>query len=298
MRENILDCLGEFPNKVELNLETLKEIDCGDYFRKTIEYNVEENERVRSYLLVPKILKQKNPAMLAIHQHASQWHIGKSEVVGIDGDEMFAYGLELVEQGYVVLAPDLLCFESRIDSKFNDNKEHQKAYERFEFCKYVQKGSCLQMKYIHDLSVALDVLESLEYVDNENIGAIGHSLGGQEAIWISWYDKRVKTCISSCGVSTIKSIVEHKILHNFALYVPGLEKYCDMDEIIYEIAPRNILITYGMNDEKHFPIDGIETIENKNKDNNNFKSIRFDDGHKFNIQEKEIVYKWIKEKLK
>ena len=67
---------------------------------------------MKSYLLIPKNMQSKNPAVLAIHQHASQWNIGKSEVVGIAGNPMFAYGLDLVKQGYVVIAPDLLCFES------------------------------------------------------------------------------------------------------------------------------------------------------------------------------------------
>lgn len=91
--------------------------------------------------------------------------------------------------------------------------------------------------------------------------------------------------------------MKQKILHNFDLYVPGLQQYCDMDEIIYEIAPRNILITSGINDERHFPLEGIEKIENRNKNNENFKSIKFDDGHLFNDQEKEIAYKWLKECL-
>ena len=82
--------------------------------------------------------------------------------------------------------------------------------------------------------------------------------------------------------------MKQKILHNFALYVPGLQQYCDMDEIIYEIAPRNILITSGIKDERHFPLEGIEKIETRNKNNENFKSIKFDDGHLFNLSEKEI----------
>lgn len=297
MNEKILKCLGTFPKRTELELNIIEEIDCGDYYRRLIEYNVEENQKVKSYLLIPKSIKQKNPAVLAIHQHASQWDIGKSEVVGIAGNRMFAYGLDLVKQGYIVISPDLLCFESRIDEKFIQDKESQKLYERFEFCKYIQAGSCLQTKYIHDLSVAIDVLETLPFVDKNNIGVIGHSLGGQEAIWITWFDKRIKACISSCGVSTVEVIMKQKILHNFALYVPGLQKYCDMDEVIYQIAPRNILITSGLGDERHFPLEGIEKIEIRNKNNENFKSIKFEDGHLFNDQEKEIAYKWLSECL-
>lgn len=298
MREKILNCLGAFPKKVDLDLISKEEIDCGIYSRKLIEYNVEKNERVQSYLLVPKKLKEKHPAVIAIHQHASQWNLGKSEVVGIDGNPMFAYGEELVKQGYIVIAPDLLCFESRQGSeKFKKDKEMQRLYERFEFCKYILNGSCLQTKYLHDLSVAIDVLCSLEYVDRNNIGTIGHSLGGQESIWLSWFDERIKCCVSSCGITCIKDLLDYEISHNFAFYVPNLNNICDIDEIINEIAPRAVLITNGLKDDRHCPLSGINRIEERNKNNINFKSIKFDDEHKFNDEEKEIAYKWLKDKF-
>lgn len=294
MKNEILKCLGNFPNKCDLNYKEINNVDKGTYYEKLIEYDVELDERVQSYLLVPKDIKENNPAILAIHQHASNWSLGKSEVVGKNENFMFAYGLDLVNRGYVVLAPDLLCFESRQGSKkFRDNKETQKAYERFEFCKYIQYGSCLQTKYIHDLSVAIDVLYNLEYIDKNNIGVIGHSLGGQEAIWISWYDERIKCCVSSCGTSCVKDIIDNEILHNFALYVPGLNLICDMDEVIKEISPRAILLLSGLNDERHFPLSGIDKIEKKNENEANFKSIKFEDEHKFNESEKDVAYSFL-----
>ena len=47
MRERILECLGTFPKKVDLNLVELESIEKGNYFQKLIEYNVEENERLK-----------------------------------------------------------------------------------------------------------------------------------------------------------------------------------------------------------------------------------------------------------
>ncbi|MCI8501581.1 MAG: prolyl oligopeptidase family serine peptidase [Oscillospiraceae bacterium] len=297
MREQIMKCLGRFPEKCDLELKKISEEDCGDYTRQLIEYQTESGERVQSYLLVPHNLKGKNPAVLAIHQHAGKWHLGKSEVVGLAGDPMFSYGLDLVKRGYVVIAPDLLCFESRIEERFNDSKAGQSDYERYEFLKRVQYGSCLQTKYLHDLSVALDVLEALDYVDTNRIGAIGHSLGGQETVWITWYDKRIKAAVSSCGVGSVASIFDHRVLHCFALYVPGLGNVCDMDEVIKEISPRALMITSGLRDEAHFPLDGIDKIEEANRQSRNFKSVRFDDGHKLNDTEKDTAYSWLDDKL-
>ncbi len=150
--------------------------------------------------------------------------------------------------------------------------------------------------------VQISNIEYKEYneilVDKNNIGAIGHSLGGQESIWLSWFDERIKCCISSCGNSCIKDIEDYEVVQNFAFYVPNLNNICDIDEIINEIAPRAILLTNGLKDERHCPLSGIDRIEEKNKNNINFKLIKFDDDHKFNNSEKIIAYNFLDRYLK
>ena len=44
-------------------------------------------------------------------------------------------------------------------------------------------------------------------------------------------------------------------------------------------------------------ITGIDKIEKTIGNNSNFKSIKFDDGHKFNDTEKEIVYEFLNNEL-
>ena len=298
MREKILECLGTFPEKTNLNLIELESIDKESYIQKLIEYNVEEDERVKSYLLIPKEVK-KAPGILAIHQHHGNWDVGKSEVVGLTNDDMYSYGVDLVKRGYVVIAPDIICFEDRKgDGKFDVDRESRSKYERFKFCDYLLHGTTLQTKTLHDLSVAIDVLNSLEYVDHDNIGVIGHSLGGQEAIMMEWYDKRIKVGASSCGLSMMKDIIDNEIIHSFFLYIPNMLKYCDFDEIIKEITiDRKLIMTSGLKDERHCPISGIKTIE-QNNNNPNFRSIIFDGDHSFGDAEKKIVYDFLDKELK
>ncbi len=302
-RKNIIKCLGKFPLKCNsnLNIESTKEKEY--YYENLITYYVELNEKVSAYLLVPKNIKDKTPAIVGIHQHAGQWHIGKSEVVGLGGNEMYHYGVELANQGYVVIAPDLLCFEDRIPNNFNKGRDEHKMYERFMFCKYINEGSCLQTKYLHDLSVTIDILCSLEYVNQKLLGVIGHSLGGQESAWIMWYDKRLKFGIASCGISTMKSLFENNISHNFALYIPGFNTICDIDTLVSAIAPRSFLMTNG-NTDKLFPIEGVKQIAETAKNSyekagcgENFQSIIFNGGHSFNTKIKEEVYDWINKQI-
>ena len=47
--------LGQPPdNSAPLLPEVLEEVDCGDYFRRTVAYDVGPGERIRAYVLVPR----------------------------------------------------------------------------------------------------------------------------------------------------------------------------------------------------------------------------------------------------
>jgi dienelactone hydrolase len=162
----------------------------------------------------------------------------------------------------VVLCPDLLCFEERRPPKEapqGRNVLDDAGYERFEFTKRILMGSCLQTKYLHDLSCALDLLTSLPDVNRARIGVIGHSLGGQESLWLMWYDARVSAAVSSCGFGLLRTLVRDRINHNFAAYVPGILEVCDMDALVADLAPRAFLLTAGETDPL-FPVDGVRSV--------------------------------------
>lgn len=308
-RENILACLGQFPERVPLELVYGATYDIGDHTRTAISYMVEANERVPAWLLTPKgpAPEQGWPAILAIHQHAGQFDLGKAEPVGLGGASMYYYGLELCRRGYVVLCPDQLCFEER---RPPEEQRQAKAayrdgnYESFQFTRMLLNNSCLQTKYLHDLRCAIDALVSLSQVDEQHIGVIGHSLGGQETLWLSWYDQRVKAAVSSCGFGLLSTYIRDGILHNRAAYVPGMLSYADVDELLAAIAPRPFLLTAGTGDPL-FPIDGVHTlIETARKTYaqqgvlDRFQSIIFEGGHMFPDEVKIEAYAFLNRWLK
>jgi len=309
--------LGTFPEAAPLDLEFGRDQQFEGYTGHEVSYNLEQNERVRSILLVPDgvstgeaELLGKTPAILAIHQHNGEYLLGKAEPAAwdISGkitelNPMYAYGCDLVKRGYVVLCPDLLCFEERRDTYFGNTDDDGQSNEIFEFTKRVQRGSSLQAKYLHDMSVAIDVLCTLDYVDSSKIGVIGHSLGGQTSLYTTWYDKRVKVGISSCGFGTLETIIRDKINHNKAMYIPGFAKYADVYDILTDIAPRAFAFTSGVTDSI-FPIDGVREIESKAVKRYADLSVSdkllihiFDGGHCFDDEAKSIVYRFIDEEL-
>jgi len=262
LRERLVPLLGRFPDPYPLRMRVESEEQLDGYRRQRVSYAVEPRERVSAYLLLPDGIGASCPSVLAIHQHAGQYYLGKSEPAGLSADTMYHYGLELCRRGYVVLCPDHLCFEERRPPEYR-RMEHRGIqdgnYERFEFTRRLLHGSTLQTKYLSDLQRALDLLQGLPMVDPDRIGIIGHSLGGQEVMWLAWYDPRVRVAVCSCGIGTLRTILRDYVNHNFAAYVPGLLDVCDIDEFVADVAPTPFLMTAGDADGI-FPIDGVRDI--------------------------------------
>jgi pimeloyl-ACP methyl ester carboxylesterase len=139
----------------------------------------------------------------------------------------------------------------------------------------------------------------------DRMGVIGHSLGGQEALWLTWYDSRVRVGVSSCGFGSIPTILRDGITHNFALYVPGLLERYDMDTLLAGIAPRPFLLTAGEED-LIFPIDGVRNIVARAQEAyteagvpESLRAILFPAGHGFPDEVREEAYafldRWLRE---
>lgn len=271
---------------------------CDGYVRHRVSYMVDHGERIAAYLLVPEG-SGPWPAMVAAHQHAGDFLLGKSEPAGLSRNPMFHYGLDLCRRGYVVICPDHLCFEERVPPEWrrcDDPSIADSWWERFVATKLFLEGSSLQAKYLADLVKAIDYLETLPEVDADRIGVIGHSLGGQEATWLTWFDRRIKAGASSCGFAMVQAIIDHEINHNMALYVPGFLKLGDMDLLVAAIAPRAFCFTSGEEDSI-FPIDSLRHIAasvgevyRQQGIEDRFLPIIFPGGHGFPDDVKEKVY--------
>lgn len=66
------------------------------YTRQLIEYD-SYGDKVSAFLLLPDIL-ENNPAILINHQHNREHHLGKSEVCGLAGNPLQAFGPELAKR--------------------------------------------------------------------------------------------------------------------------------------------------------------------------------------------------------
>jgi dienelactone hydrolase len=235
--------LGPFPDLCPLDAMVLETADCGSYLRQTIAYAVEANERVRSFVLVPKHINRPAPTIFAHHQHNREFHLGKSEVVGLAGDPDQAYAAELAQRGYVVIAPDALAFEERNWSNPSGDAEY------YELATRLVQGRTLLAKCLHDVTVGLDYLLTRPEVDPERIGFIGHSYGGRMAIWAPAIDQRIRASVSNCGCVNYKQSFTHDAGVQMEFCLPGILELGDVEDVLKLVAPRALLLQATADDK-------------------------------------------------
>lgn len=242
--------MGALPGKAKrcpLDVKILEQVDCGAYMRQKLTYASEPDSCVPAYLLIPKTASKKNklPAVLCLHP--TQMQFGNQTVVGF-GTTNRTYGVELAERGFVVLAPAYpLMADYQPDLK-------ALGYE---------SGT---MKAIWDNMRGLDLLESLPFVQKGGFGAIGHSLGGHNAIYTAVFDPRIKVVVSSCGFDSFRDYHQGNLAGwTSDRYMPRLKDYrpdevpFDFHELIGALAPRVCFVNAPLRDSnfQHWSVDDV-----------------------------------------
>lgn len=307
-REDILSrllaTLGSPP--VSRNTRDIKIVDeeeLKEYTRRKIRYTVGDKDTITAYILAPHV-SFPAPAIIAMHQTVSS---GKDEVVGLSGCRDFSYGDELAHRGYVVIAPDYLTAGERV-------YPGEKAFESKPFYEKYPHWSMVG-KNMEDSMAAVDVLYTLDYVDREKIGVIGHSHGGHNAMFAMAVDQRIRTGVSNCGMSVF-SEEEYRLewsLEEGYIYIPGLRKYFlenaeppfDIHEVAALIAPRPFLNisayfdkAYGNQEflsEVGVQLYRVYTLYGRQ---NHFSYFMHGNDHSFPLYARTLAYEWLDTFLK
>ncbi|WNQ12536.1 prolyl oligopeptidase family serine peptidase [Paenibacillus aurantius] len=195
-----LDYIGGLPARPAVDLRVHSSSKRAGYTQLHISYSAALGDRITAYLLLPDKLEATRPAgttmadgypaVLALHPTIDQ---GKDDIALPTGRENRRYALELVQRGYVVLAPDALTAGERISPGYP-------AFHTGPFYEQYPEWTIVA-KNISDHMQGLDVLCSLDYVNPKAIGAIGHSFGGYNSYFLAGMDRRVRAVVSSCGFS-------------------------------------------------------------------------------------------------
>jgi len=249
--------MGPLPGaekRVPLDMRVEKEEDVGKYTRRLVTYASEPGCRVPAWLLVPKGV-EKAPAVLALH--GTNNVIGHDVVVGMGDKPNRAYGAELAERGYVVLAPNYPLLA-----------KYQPDLAALGW----ESGT---LKAVWDNRRGLDLLSGLPYVDaSRGFGAIGHSLGGHNAVFTAVFDERIAAVVSSCGLDSFldyyggdpknwvpeRGWCQTRYMRKLADYKGRLAEIpFDFHELIGALAPRHVLIVAPLKDG-NFKADSVDRV--------------------------------------
>ena len=287
-RETFIRLLGKLPNKVLPILSIIDEVDCGSFLRRTIEYAVEQDERIKAFLCLPHTSTAQNPAIFCHHQHAGNYLLGKSEVVGLSGDKDQAYAKELAERGFITLSPDAICFEDRCQHK--DSPENSHVHELHT---RLLRGETLLGKILHDMSVGIDILQSLTEVDSDRIGFIGHSYGGRTALFAPVFDRRIKTSVCNGGSSNYRDM--SGIQFDFVL--PDIIQHGDIEDIVRLVEPTNLLISGSDHDKWSIGIEAMAAYAQSTFHQGEFRHHVSSGGHQFTPEMRERAYAFLSKHL-
>lgn len=252
-RDRVREFLGVPPPPGGVSVRVV-EVDPRDgSHRLRLEIACDDGDTMPALLLVPDGARRA-PGVVVFHQHAGQWHLGKSEVCGLAGDPTQAFGPALVDAGLVVLAPDAIGFEDRrrtaagTDPDPDDREQHDR-----ELAYRLLHGQTLAAKVIADAQAALTVLQSRPEVDPERVGVLGHSFGGNTVIFHAAVDGRVAFAATSGAAGTYRGRLAGEVGIERAEVIPGVLDAFDIDDLTRLIAPRPLGIFAG--DDDRYALD-------------------------------------------
>lgn len=281
----------------DINYDLLESVKEDGYTRELIEYN-SYGDKVKAYLLIPDIL-DKNPAILINHQHNREHHLGKSEVCGLAGNPLQAFGLALVKKGYVVLAPDSICFEDRRKDPTVVGFDFWQHFD--EMCYRILRGEYLMKKVLDDAMNGISLLTGLDYVDSNRIGTLGHSYGGNTALFLSALDERISFSCASGSACTYKNRMLNGVGIEMASVIPGFIQKYDIDDLVTCIAPRNLLIVSSDDDKysKNAPdiVEKVTPIYAKCNALNNLQHKRYHGGHALTEERFYDIIEWLVQRI-
>ena len=246
-------------NACPLSLNIIKDEMKDGYRQIQFTFESEKGCDVPCYILIPDTGKDKYPVAITMQGHSSGFH----NSVGIikPGDEDYhprgAFGVQAVRNGFISL-----CIENRGMGCRSPKLERRRRYTKG--CEYPAKtalllGRSLIGERMWDISKAIDLISTFEIFnkcDTDKILITGNSGGGTISYYTAVYDNRIKLSAPSCAFCTYDMSIL-KCGHCSCNYFPEMRISFEMQDLATAIAPRNLIVIAGV-DDNIFLIDGVK----------------------------------------
>ena len=259
--EGMQAAMGPLPSRANLpplDIEVTKTVEEEHCVRKHITFVPEKGDRLTAHLYFPKRGAAREAAREAAGEAAGNCRAASDESGDRQGPwsptwgplRNRGYAVELARRGYVVIAPDYV-----------NMGEYKFDWRKGGYRSATMKGIVNHMRCV-------DLLQSLDEVDPEQIGVIGHSLGGHNSMFLGRIRSAgSKVIVSSCGWTPFHDYYGGNIkgwTHDG--YMPLLATKYKLDpnlvpfdfyEIVAALAPRPFFSNSPLRDA-NFDYRGVE----------------------------------------
>ena len=193
---------------------------------------------------------RKHPVLLNPHGHGG----GKETTVDTD------FAREMADAGWYVFCPDERgSGERREFPQQSDDEAMRRGSSHRELLQLaIGFGQSVIGLAVWDLMCLLDMVQTWPDADGERIACAGMSGGGQQTLWLSAIDERVKAAIVSGYFYGMRDSLVSLPQNCACNFVPHLWETMDMGDMGAMIAPRALFVESGEKD----PLEGKRGLEN------------------------------------
>jgi hypothetical protein len=227
------DFLRSIPSPNNPSVHQVLEEDVSEGMRRQlIRYEAEPGLPVEAYLLSPNPTGSPAPGVIVLH---STVDYTIRQPAGLEGPQSAHLGWHLARRGYIAICPRCFLWQYARPRQLGDavtwlSKRHPGI-----------KGMA---KMLFDAIRAVDLLVGLPDVDARRVGAIGHSLGAKEVLYLSAFDNRIRATVSSeGGIGLSYSNWDAPWYLGDTIHRPGFP--LDHGQLLALAAPRAFLLIGG-----------------------------------------------------
>jgi dienelactone hydrolase len=293
-RAKVFDHMFYAPPPVSPDPKLVRRTERADHVEELLTFQTTPDLRVPAYVLIPKRVKLPAPGVVALHDHGAFYLWGKEKLLASDGEHPAltkfreqSYGgksvaLELVRQGYVVIAIDMFYWGERrmiLDDdppEFRDRRATMPDTQVREFNRRSQQGEQLVARSLFTAGITWpgimlwDDIRTVDYfsrrpeVDARRLACVGLSVGGYRSLMLAALDERIKAAVSVGFMKSYPYQVRRNVINStgFSFHLVGLYRYLDLPDISGLIAPRHVVFMNGSKDGL-FQQDGLKAAYSK-----------------------------------
>ena len=253
-RKQLREMLGldPFPERTQLKTQITGIIKHDQFEVQKLHYQSSPKLYVTANLYVPKKIDRPAPAILYVCGH------GRVKINGISYGNKTHYqhhGAWFARNGYVCLVIDTIQL-GELEGIHHGTYSHDMWW-------WNSRGYTPAGVEAWNGIRAIDLLESLDYVDKSRIGITGRSGGGAYTWWIAALDDRIKVAAPVAGITDLKNHVIDGVIEGHCDCMFQINTYAwDFAQVASLVAPRPLLIL-NTDRDSIFPLNGVTRLHNQ-----------------------------------